>query len=114
VEDEDQEHAKMLFERAKEYSLKSLDIRGQRPAPETLEDFKEALKGLGKEDLPIFSGRLLLANWIRCNLDSMEPWPNSQGGMDDGKSLGGRRRILLRRPHLFMGYGLLPDPKWLG
>jgi hypothetical protein len=117
VEDEDQEYAKMLFERAKEYSLKSLDIRGFKdPLQRPLEDFKEALKGLGKEDLPyLFWGASCWANWIRCNLDSMEALaelPRVVGMMervlevDEGFYYGG--------PHLFMGIWFASRPRMAG
>jgi len=117
VEDQDNEYAKLLFRRGRDYALRSLERRGLKdPLQSPFEDFKEALKGFGKKDLPyLFWGATCWANWIRLNLDSMEALaelPKVEWMMkrvfeiDEGFYYGG--------PHLFMGIWFASRPKMLG
>ena len=117
VEDQDKEYAKLLFERGRQYALRSLEIRGlKEPLQSSFDDFKEGLKGLGKKDVSyIFWGATCWANWIRLNLDSMEALaelPRVEWMMkrvleiDEGFYYGG--------PHLFMGIWFASKPKIAG
>jgi len=117
VEDQDQEYAKLLFGRGKDYALRSLERRGlKEPLQSPFEDFKESVKNLGEKDLPyLFWGATCWANWIRLNLDSMEALaelPKVEWMMkrvleiDGGFYYGG--------PHLFMGIWLASRPKIAG
>ena len=117
VEDQDKEYAKLLFERGRQYALRSLEIRGLKdPLQTPFDDFKEGLKGLGKKDASyIFWGATCWANWIRLNLDSMEALaelPRVEWMMkrvleiDEGFYYGG--------PHLFMGIWFASKPKIAG
>ena len=117
VEDQDKEYAKLLFERGRQYALRSLEIRGlKEPLQSPFDDFKEGLKGLGKKDVSyIFWGATCWANWIRLNLDSMEALaelPRVEWMMkrvleiDEGFYYGG--------PHLFMGIWFASKPKIAG
>ena len=117
VEDQDNEYAKLLFGRGRDYALRSLERRGlKEPLQSPFEDFKEGLKGLGKRDVPyLFWGATCWANWIRLNLDSMEALaelPKVEWMMqrvleiDEGFYYGG--------PHLFMGIWFSSRPKMAG
>ena len=117
LEDQDQEYAKMLFGKGRDYALRSLERRGlKKPLQSPFEDFKKGLKGLGKRDVPyLFWGATCWANWIRLNLDSMEALaelPKVEWMMqrvleiDEGFYYGG--------PHLFMGIWFSSRPKMLG
>jgi len=117
VEDQDKEYAKLLFERGRQYALRSLEIRGlKEPLQSPFDDFKEGLKALGKKDIPyLFWAATCWANWIRLNLDSMEALaelPRVEWMMkrvleiDEGFYYGG--------PHLFMGIWFASKPKIAG
>jgi tetratricopeptide (TPR) repeat protein len=117
VEDQDKEYAKLLFGRARDYALRSLERRGlEEPLQSTFEDFKEGVKNLGKRDGPyLFWGATCWANWIRLNLDSMEALaqlPKVEWMMrrvlevDEGFYFGG--------PHLFMGIWFSSRPRIAG
>ena len=117
VEDQDKEYAKLLFERGRDYALRSLERRGlKEPLQSPFEDFQEGLKDLGKRDAPyLFWGATCWANWIRLNLDSMEALaeiPKVEWMMkrvleiDEGFYYGG--------PHLFMGIWFSSRPKIAG
>jgi len=117
VEDQDKEYAKLLFEKGRQYALRSLEIRGlKEPLRSPFDDFKEGLKGLGKKDVSyIFWSATCWANWIRLNLDSMEALaelPRVEWMMkrvleiDEGFYYGG--------PHLFMGIWFASKPKIAG
>ena len=117
VEDQDQEYAKLLFKRGRDYALRSLERRGlKEPRQSPFEDFQKGLKNLGKRDLPyLFWGATCWANWIRLNLDSMEAlaelpkveWMMKRAlEIDEGFYFGG--------PHLFMGIWFSSRPKMLG
>jgi len=117
VEDQDKEYANLLYEKGKQYALRSLEARGfkdllQRP----FDDFKEELKRLAKRDVPyIFWTATCWVNWIRLNLDSMEAvselprveWMMRRAlELDEGFYYGG--------PHLFMGIWFASRPKIAG
>jgi tetratricopeptide (TPR) repeat protein len=117
VEDQDKEYANLLFERGRQYALRSLERRGFKdPLQRPFDDFKRELKRLGKKDVPIlFWTATCWANWIRLNLDSMEALselPRVEGMMrrvlelDEGFYYGG--------PHLFMGIWYAARPKIAG
>ena len=117
VEDQDKEYAKLLFGKARQYALRSLELRGFKdPLQRPVDDFKEGLKGLGKKDTPyIFWSATCWANWINLNLDSMEALaelPRVESMMqrvleiDEGFYYGG--------PHLFMGIWFASRPRIAG
>jgi len=117
VEDQDKEYATLLFERGRDYALRSLERRGlKEPLQSPFEDFKEGLKDLGKKDVPyLFWGATCWANWIRLNLNSMEAlaelpkveWMMKRAlEIDEGFYYGG--------PHLFMGIWFSSRPKIAG
>jgi hypothetical protein len=106
VEDQDKEYARLLYGKAKEYALRSLDLRGLKdPLLRPFDDFEEGLRYLGKEDVPyMFWAATCWGNWISLNMDSMEALaelPRVEQMMrrvlelDEGYYYGG--------PHLFMG-----------
>ena len=117
VEDQDKEYANLLYERGKQYALRSLEMRGfKEPLQRPFDDFKEGLKRLGKKDVPyIFWAATCWVNWIRLNLDSIEAiseLPRVESLMkralelDEGFYYGG--------PHLFMGIWFASRPKIVG
>ena len=117
VEDQDKEYANLLYERGKQYGLRSLEMRGfKEPLQRSFDDFKEGLKRLGKKDVPyIFWAATCWVNWIRLNLDSIEAiseLPRVESLMkralelDEGFYYGG--------PHLFMGIWFASRPKIVG
>lgn len=117
VEDQDEAYARVLYARGKEYALRSLRIRGlKNPLERPFDDFKEALRRLGKKDVPyLFWSATCWANWIRLNQDSMEALselPKVEWMMrrvlelDEGFYYGG--------PHLFMGIWYASRPKMAG
>jgi hypothetical protein len=117
VEDQDKEYANLLYERGKQYALRSLELRGlQEPLQRPFDDFKKGLKRLGKKDISyIFWAATCWANWIRLNLDSMEAmselprveWMMERAlELDEGFYYGG--------PHLFMGIWFASRPKMAG
>ena len=117
VEDQDKEYAKLLYERAKRYALRSLEMRGfKNPLHRPFDGFAEGLKRLGKKDVPyLFWTATCWANWIRLNLDSVEAiseLPRVEWMMkrvlelDEGYYYGG--------PHLFMGIWFASRPKIAG
>ena len=117
IEEQDKEHAKALYGKARQYALKSLEERGfKEPLESPLDDFREGLKGLGKKDVPyLFWTATCWASWISLNLDSMEAMaqlPRVELMMkkvlelDEGFYYGG--------PHLFMGIWFASRPKSFG
>jgi len=117
VEGQDKEYANLLYQRGKQYALKSLEMRGfKEPLQRPFDDFKEGLKRLGKKDVPyIFWAATCWVNWIRLNLDSIEAiseLPRVESLMkralelDEGFYYGG--------PHLFMGIWFASRPKIAG
>jgi hypothetical protein len=117
VEDQDKEYANLLYERGRQYALRSLERRGfKEPLKRPFDDFKEGLKHLRKKDVPyLFWAATCWANWIRLNLDSMEAiselprveWMMKRAlELDEGFYYGG--------PHLFMGIWHASRPKIAG
>jgi hypothetical protein len=117
VEDQDIGYANLLYERGKQYALKSLELRGFKdPLQRPFDDFKEGLNRLGKKEVPtLFWTATCWANWIRLNLDSIEAvseLPRVEAMMkrtlelDEGFYYGG--------PHLFMGIWFASRPKIAG
>ena len=117
VEDQDKEYANLLYERGKQYALRSLEMRGFKdPLRRPFDDFKQGLNRLGKQEVPtLFWTATCWANWIRLNLDSIEAvseLPRVEAMMqrtlelDEGFYYGG--------PHLFMGIWFASRPKIAG
>ena len=117
VENQDKEYANLLYGRAKQYALKSLELRGlKEPLQRPFDEFKEGLNRLGKRDVStLFWTATCWANWILLNLDSMEAMaelPRVEWMMkrvlelDEGFYYGG--------PHLFMGIWFASRPKMAG
>ncbi len=117
IEENDKEYANSLYAKAKQYGLRSLEVRGfKEPLQRSFDDFKQGLNHLGKKDAPyLFWSATCWANWIRLNLDSMEAlselprveWMmNRVLEVDEGFYYGG--------PHLFMGIWFASRPKMAG
>jgi len=117
VEDQDKEYANLLYEKGRQYALRSLEMRGFRePLQRPFDDFKKGLKRLGKKEVPyLFWAATCWANWIRLNLDSVEAlselprveWMMERAlELDEGFYYGG--------PHLFMGIWYATRPKIAG
>jgi len=117
VEDQDKEYAKLLFGKARQYALRSLELRGFKdPLQRSVDDFKEGLKGLGKKDTPyIFWSATCWASWINLNLDSMEAMaelPKVEAMMQRAMDLD--EAFYYGGPHLFMGIWFASRPKIAG
>ena len=117
VEDQDKEYAKLLYEKGKQYALRSLEARGFKdPLQRPFEDFTEGLKRLTKTDVPyVFWAATCWANWIRLNLDSVEAvseLPRVEGMMR--KALELDEEFYYGGPHLFMGIWFASRPKIAG
>ncbi|HXX34442.1 MAG TPA: TRAP transporter TatT component family protein [Thermodesulfobacteriota bacterium] len=117
VEDQDEAYARVLYARGKEYALRSLEIRGlKNPVDRSFDEFKEALRRLGKKDVPyLFWSATCWANWIRLNLDSMEALselPKVEWMM--GRVLELDEEFYYGGPHLFMGIWYASRPKIAG
>ncbi|MGD9061473.1 MAG: TRAP transporter TatT component family protein, partial [Desulfobacterales bacterium] len=51
IEDEDQDYARVLFTKAKDYALRALELRGiKEPVSKPFNEFEAAVNTLGKED----------------------------------------------------------------
>ncbi len=117
VEVEDKAYAIALYERAKDYALRSLQQIGlKNPVSQTFENFEASLNGLGKKDVPyMFWAAMCWGNWIRLNMGSMEALAELP-----------RVELLMKRvleldekfyyggPHLFMGVWYASRPKMAG
>lgn len=117
IEDQDNEYAGLLFAKAKQYALRSLEARGFRDSAEKpLDDFKKDLKTLGKKDLPyLFWGASCWANWISLNLNSMEAMaqlPRVEWMMQ--RVLEIDEQFYYGGAHLFMGIWFASRPKMAG
>lgn len=117
LEDQDKEYANLLFQKGKEYALRSLEARGFKdPLRRSFDDFNEGLKKLTKKEVPyLFWTATCWANWILLNLDSVEAiselprveWMMRRAlELDEGFYYGG--------PHLFMGIWFASRPKIAG
>jgi hypothetical protein len=117
VEDQNDEYARLLYGRGKQYALRSLEMRGFKdPLQRPFDDFKEGLKHLGKKDVPyLFWAATCWVNWIRLNLDSMEAMselPRVEGMMKRVLELD--EKFYYGGPHLFMGIWFASRPKIAG
>jgi hypothetical protein len=117
VEDEDREYARRLYGKAREYALRSLEIRGfENPLRRSLDDFDMGLRQLGEEDVPyIFWAATCWGNWINLNLDSMEALaelPRVELMMHRALALD--EAFYYGGPHLFMGIWFASRPKIAG
>jgi hypothetical protein len=117
VEDQNDEYARLLYGRGKQYALRSLEMRGFKdPLQRPFDDFKEGLKHLGKRDVPyLFWAATCWVNWIRLNLDSMEAMselPRVEGMMKRVLELD--EKFYYGGPHLFMGIWFASRPKIAG
>ena len=117
AEEQDKEYVKLLLGRARQYALRSLELRGfQDPLGRPLDDFQKGLRALGKKEVTyIFWAANCWASWISLNLDSMEALaelPRVELMMqrvlelDEGFNYGS--------PHLFMGILFASRPKLAG
>ena len=117
VEAQDIAYAKLLYARAKEYALRSLEQIGlKNPAIQPFDDFEGSLKGFEKTDVPyMFWAAMCWGNWIRLNTGSMEAMAELPRvellmkkvlQLDEGFHYGG--------PHLFMGVWYASRPKMAG
>jgi hypothetical protein len=117
IENEDKAYAGVLYGRAKNYALRSLELRGlNSPTSRPFEDFETAVNDLGKQDVPhMFWAAACWGNWIRLNMGSM-----------DAVAELPRVEVLMQRvlildetyhyggPHLFMGLWFGSRPKMVG
>lgn len=117
MEESDPDYAKLLYGRAKHYSLRALEVRGfKAPAESPFDDFKESVKRCGGKDVPyLFWAAASWGNWIKLNLDSMEAMAELPRvelmmkkvlDLDEGFYYGG--------PHIFMGIWFASWPKDAG
>jgi tetratricopeptide (TPR) repeat protein len=117
VEETDREYGKLLYRRARDYALRSLEIkRFKDPAGSLLDEFKEDVNRCGIEDVPyLFWVASSWGSWIKVNLDSMEALaelPRVELMMkrvlelDEGFYFGG--------PHIFMGIWFASWPRDAG
>ena len=117
IESEDKDHARVLYEKAKKYALRSLEIRGlKNPVSKPFNEFEAALNDLDKGDVPyMFWAATCWGSWIRLNMGSMAALaelPRVEALMkrvlvlDEHFYYGG--------PHLFMGIWFASRPKIAG
>ena len=117
VEDADTDYARTLYEKAKKYALRALELRGlKQPLSRSFDDFEKALNQLGKDDVPyMFWTATCWGSWIRLSLGSMAAvaeLPRVEALMkrvlvlDEEFYFGG--------PHLFMGIWFASRPKIAG
>lgn len=117
VEAQDKAYANVLYGRAKDYALRSLQQIGfKNPASQPFDEFEASLKGFGKNDVPyMFWAAMCWGNWIRLNMGSMaavaelprvELLMKRVLELDEGFHYGG--------PHLFMGVWYASRPEMAG
>ena len=117
VEEADIDYARTLYERAKKYALRALELRGlKQPVSRSFDDFEKALNQLSKDDVPyMFWTATCWGSWIRLSLGSMAAvaeLPRVEALMkrvlvlDEEFYYGG--------PHLFMGIWFASRPKIAG
>ena len=117
IENQDKAYANVLYGRAKDYALRSLELRGlKNPASRPFDDFEAAVNELDKQDVPfMFWASACWGNWIQLNMGSMEAMAELP-----------RVEVLMKRvllldeafyyggPHLFMGLWFGSRPKMAG
>lgn len=117
IDNQDKAYANLLYGRAKDYALRSLEQRGLKdPASRPFDDFEAAVNDLEKPDVPfMFWAAACWGNWIQLNMESMEAMaelPRVEVLMkhalmlDEAYYYGG--------PHLFMGLWFGSRPKMAG
>jgi hypothetical protein len=74
VQEEDQEYARALYAKARNYALSALQQIGfKNPVASEFDSFEKTLHALGKKDVPyIFWAASCWGNWISLNQRSME------------------------------------------
>ena len=74
IQDEDKDYARVLYTRAKDYALRALEQIGIKdPLSIPFDAFEEALRALGKKDVPyIFWAASCWGNWINLSQGSIE------------------------------------------
>jgi len=117
TDDQDKDFARLLYGKAREYALRSLDRRGfTNPLEKPFDEFNEGLKGFGKKDVPyLFWAAAAWGNWISLNLGSMEALaqlPRVESMMKRVLELD--ERFYYGGPHLFMGVWFASRPKAFG
>ncbi len=117
VENEDKDYARALYKKAKEYALRSLEIRGlQDPVSSPFNEFEAGLNNLGKDDVPfMFWAATCWGSWIRLNLGSMAALaelPRVEALMK--RVLVLNEQFYYGGPHLFMGIWFASRPKIAG
>ena len=117
VENQDEDYARTLYGRAKDYAIRSLELRGFNNAIEcSFDDFETGVQKFGKEDVPyVFWTAACWGSWIRLNMDSMAAMAELPRvellikkvlKLDEGYYYGS--------PHLFMGIMFASRPKMAG
>ena len=117
VENEDKDFARTLYKKAKEYALRSLEIRGLKdPVASPFNEFEAGLKNLDSDDVPyMFWAGTCWGSWIRLNLGSMA----ALAELPRVEALMKRVLVLNEQyyyggPHLFMGIWFASRPKIAG
>jgi tetratricopeptide (TPR) repeat protein len=117
VENEDKDYARVLYRKAKEYALRSLEIRGLKdPVSIPFNEFEAGLNNLGRDDVPhMFWTATCWGSWIRLNLGSMAALaelPRVEALMK--RVLVLNEQFYYGGPHLFMGIWFAARPKIAG
>ena len=117
VEDADKEYARALYEKAKKYALRALELRGlKQPVSRSFDDFENALNRLGKDDVPyMFWTATCWGSWIRLSLGSMvavAELPRVEALMKRALVLD--EEFYFGGPHLFMGIWFASRPTIAG
>jgi TRAP transporter T-component len=117
VVDADPDYARALYEKAKKYALRTLELRGIKdPASKPFDEFEAAVNKLGKDDVSyMFWTATCWGSWIQLNLSSVAAIAELP-----------RVEVLMKRvlvldeqfyyggPHLFMGVWFASRPKIAG
>ena len=117
VQEEDQDYARVLYAKAKDYALNAMQQIGfKNPVTSEFDSFEKTLHALGKKDVPyIFWAASCWGSWISLNQRSMEALaelPRVESMMkrvlelDEGFYYGGA--------HIFMGVLEASRPKIAG
>jgi hypothetical protein len=117
LEEQESEYAKRLTGKAKQYALRSLELKGLKdPLQKPFDDFKEGLTRVGKKEVPyLFWSATCWASWISLNLDSVEAvaeLPKVEAMMQRALDLD--EAFYYGGPHLFMGIWFASRPKIAG
>jgi hypothetical protein len=117
IEAEDKDYARALYEKAKKYALRSLEIRGlKNPVSKPFNEFEAGLNGLAKDDVPyMFWAATCWGSWIRLNMGSMA----ALAELPRVEALMKRVLVLDEQfyyggPQLFMGIWFASRPKIAG